>query len=92
MKILFLQIIAFLFLISCLPEKREYKITNEKVEVQVFQLENNQLAYLIKNDGQMVIDTSLIGIIGKKNTGFKFEIELIETLKKNSIIRFWGKR
>jgi len=68
MKIQILQIIAFLLVIACVPEKSECKLLNKDVEAQVVRLDNNQLAYLIKKDGQVVVDTSLLGIILAEKT------------------------
>ncbi|NEW78353.1 MAG: glycoside hydrolase family 97 protein [Gelidibacter sp.] len=80
MKNIFLQLFAFLVIIGCTPNKSELTLTNNNIKVQVLQLDNNQLAYLIKKDGQIVIDTSLLGItVNEKTLGKNSKIKLLET-------------
>ncbi len=91
MKIQILQIIAFLFIIACAPDKLVYKLSNKEVEAQVLQLENNQLAYRIKKDGHVVVDTSLLGIIvNSKTLGSNSKIELIENVTEEFNYALFG--
>lgn len=80
MKNQILQFISLLFFIGCTPNKTDFTLTNNNVEVQILQVDNNQLAYLIKKDGQVVIDTSLLGItVNEKTLGANSKIKLLES-------------
>jgi alpha-glucosidase len=77
MKIQLLQIITLLFVLGCTSNKPVFILNNKGVEAQVMQLKNSQLAYLIKKDGLIVIDTSLLGIIvNKKTLGHSYNVQI----------------
>ncbi|WP_298484568.1 glycoside hydrolase family 97 protein [uncultured Maribacter sp.] len=48
---------------SCAKQETAKTITNNAIKVKVFTLDNNQLAYTISKENNIVLDTSLLGIV-----------------------------
>lgn len=80
MKIQLFQIVILLFILGCTSNNSVFILKNKGVEARIMKLGNNQLAYLAIKNGQVVIDTSLLGInVNKKILGSNSEIKLIGT-------------
>lgn len=77
MNFRWLQFIILLFVIGCSPNDSEFILSYGGIETHVIKLDNSQLAYLIKKDGNLVIDTSFLGIsVNEKTLGGNSIIKL----------------
>ncbi|RKR14336.1 alpha-glucosidase [Maribacter vaceletii] len=71
-----LSIVCILIsVVSCSTKKEQLIITNGAVKVDIITLDNNQLAYTITKENQIVLDTSLLGIVvNNRSLGSNSEI------------------
>ncbi len=64
----FLVAVFSLVLASCNQEYKTISISRDSLQVALFQLANEQLAYTVKKEGKVVLDTSLLGVVVNERT------------------------
>ena len=80
-----------ILLLGCSSQMNRYGLTFENINVQVFHQNNGQLAYTIKQNGAVIIDTSALGIIvGEKVLGTNTSIKEVDTHSINYEFRLYG--
>ena len=83
-----LMIVTFLVLVSCNQVQEPISISKYGIEVTLFQLEDKQLGYTVKKDGEAIVDTSLLGIVvNDKKLGTNSKII---PLKNNKVVSMYS--
>ncbi|SHF83769.1 alpha-glucosidase [Arenibacter palladensis] len=74
----YLTLCSALFLVNCSSKTDHIEMVYGQTGTSLFQLKNKQLAYTVKKEGQMVLDTSLLGVtIDGKNLGSNSKISFL---------------
>ena len=77
---IFSVVFVFILLVSCSSKKEQISMINGALKVNIITLDNKQLAYTISKEKQIVLDTSLLGIVvNNRSLGSTSEIIKQET-------------